>query len=75
MSTKVKVHLALGLVLQLATFMAKDTSWLGWCPATLQPVVVAAAQLVAAGVAWYTAESNPAPSALVVGIRRARGRV
>jgi hypothetical protein len=61
-STKVLVHLTVGLVLQLAVFLAKDTTWLGWLPAAAQPIAPIAAQLLAAVAAYVKAETNPAPS-------------
>jgi hypothetical protein len=61
-STKVLVHLAVGLVLQVAVFLAKDTTWLAWLPTGLQPIAPIAAQLLAAVAAYVKAETNPAPS-------------
>ena len=69
-STKLIVHLLLGAVLQLAAFLAKDTSWLGWIPVPLQPVAVLLAQGLAALAAYYVAESNPPSSALAAAFRR-----
>ena len=68
-STKLLVHLVLGLVLQLAAFLAKDTAWLGWLPVPLQPVAVLAAQAVAAIAAYYVAETNPPASALAAAFK------
>ena len=68
-STKLIVHLVLAIALQLATFLAKDTAWLGWLPAPLQPIAVLAAQALAALVAYYVAETNPPASALAAAFR------
>ena len=69
-SKKLIVHLLLGAVLQLAAFLAKDTAWLGWIPAPLQPVAVVFAQALAAVAAYYVAETNPPASALAAAFRR-----
>jgi hypothetical protein len=63
-SSKVTAHALVAVLLQVAVFLAKDTSWLGWLPDPLQPFAPIVAQLLAAIVAYYKAENRPSMSAL-----------
>lgn len=58
-STKVTVQFVVGLLLAIGAVLARDTSWMDGLPVWLGPVV---AQVLAAGLAYAKAETNPAPS-------------
>lgn len=58
-STKVTVQFVVGLLLAIAAVLARDISWLDGLPVWVGPMV---AQVLAAVVAYFKAETNPAPS-------------
>lgn len=58
-STKVTVQFIAGLLLAIGAVLARDTSWLDGLPLWVGPVV---AQVLAAVLAYFKAETNPAPS-------------
>lgn len=63
-SSKVIVHFAVGAILGVAGYLAKDTSWIGWVPSSLTWAVPIVLQLLAAVAAYAKAENRPAPSAV-----------
>lgn len=58
-SSKVTAQFIVGIVVAIAAVLARDTSWLDGLPVWVGPIV---AQVLAALVAYFKAETRPAPS-------------